>query len=148
MSTTPQRSTVVVHSITGRDHSVLAFPEVALDFKAADSVEVESWGVYYPSRISDTVYTLTGTDGYTMTTGGTAEEAYAEMIAAQGCVTTALRKERDDAIRERNKVESELARLKRDIRNVVDPPEPEPDEDEDDGYCEQCHDYHDYGGEE
>lgn len=137
MSTTPQRSTVVVHSITGDEHQVLAFTNVNLTFEAPDLIQVESWGAYTPARISDTVYQITGTDGYKMAADSSIEKACSQIIAAQAHEVAGMRDERDKAIRERNEVGSKLARLKRDIRRVVDPPESEPDEDDPD-YCPCC----------
>lgn len=136
MAALPKSSTVVVHAVIDGKHSAMIFTEV----------DVETW----PSRpftwdtlvsgAVDQEYVISGAEGYVFREGDSLPQVYVTAIAHQAEVAAEMRKERDEAVRERDAALRDVASLKESILLVVDP-DSFSDEDDDD-FCEQCYDYH------
>lgn len=105
-------------------HNVASFLDVTIEYDV--DMDIVGWGSCGVRPRRDTTYTITGTEGYTLTTGATAEEALANALIHQAQLGREAERQRDEA-------RAELEDLRSRLRGLVDPPE---DTDETDHYWE------------
>lgn len=116
MPALPGSSTVIVHAIIDGKHSAMVYPEVDIE----TLVDTTDYAPFPNPTYGRTKYTITGHAGAHWVEGGDIEEVGAKIIAFQSEKAARLRKERDEARRERDKIEGELDYLRRRIRTLLD----------------------------